>query len=103
MQQFVAMQSSQPRKSMVAKIDGDLILGGLFSLHRRYMDEECRNLTSPRNIMRVEAMMYAVDEVRCLHSGLAKMPASLKHVSGNQNFWLSPRGCYTELIKSQLT
>ncbi|XP_028405972.1 metabotropic glutamate receptor 4-like isoform X2 [Dendronephthya gigantea] len=48
---------------MLAAIDGDLILGGLFSLHRRYLDMECYQHTSPRNIMRVEAMLYAVEEI----------------------------------------
>jgi hypothetical protein len=45
-------------------INGDLILGGLFSLHRSYPNAECKNQTSNRNIMRVEAMLYAIEEVR---------------------------------------
>ena len=57
-------KSLHPKKhGMLAVIDGNLILGGLFSLHRRHLDMECANHTSPRNIMRVEAMLYAVEEV----------------------------------------
>ena len=55
--------SEVQEKDMVAKIKGDLILGGLFSLHDGHSNEECAKSTSPRNILRVEAMLYAVKEV----------------------------------------
>ena len=51
------------KESMMATIKGDLMLGGLFSLHRNFKDMECQNQTSDRNIMRVEAILYAIEEV----------------------------------------
>lgn len=57
------VQASAPSDKMVVRIQGDLILGGLFSLHRRYFDHECFKYTSARNVMRVEAMLYAIEEV----------------------------------------
>ena len=62
-----SLKNEKPTKdTKIATIHGDLILGGLFSLHRRYLDRECVNHTSRRNILRVEAMMYAVEEVKYL-------------------------------------
>ena len=54
--------SSEVREKFV-RIEGDMILGGLFSLHEGRLNEECAKSTSPRNILRVEAMLYAVKEV----------------------------------------
>lgn len=48
----------------VVRTKGDLILGGLFTLHKRKPNDECSHLLSnPKNIMRVEAMLHAIDEV----------------------------------------
>ena len=58
------MHIAEAKNDTVARIDGDLILGGLFSLHPRRLNDQCASrTTNRRNIVRVEAMLYAVEEV----------------------------------------
>ena len=48
-------------KSESVKVDGDVILGGLFPVHEKGKDEPCSKKIYNRGIQRLEAMLYAVD------------------------------------------
>ncbi|KAL4617943.1 metabotropic glutamate receptor 3-like [Arapaima gigas] len=46
------------------KIDGDLVLGGLFPVHEKGIGmDECGRINEDRGIQRLEAMLFAVDEI----------------------------------------
>uniref|UniRef100_A0A8C9WEZ8 Metabotropic glutamate receptor 3 n=1 Tax=Scleropages formosus TaxID=113540 RepID=A0A8C9WEZ8_SCLFO len=46
------------------KIDGDLVLGGLFPVHEKGVGmDECGRINEDRGIQRLEAMLFAVDEI----------------------------------------
>ncbi|XP_023664733.2 metabotropic glutamate receptor 3-like isoform X1 [Paramormyrops kingsleyae] len=46
------------------KIDGDLVLGGLFPVHEKGAGtEECGRINEDRGIQRLEAMLFAIDEI----------------------------------------
>lgn len=55
--------SAMSNISVTATIPGNIVFGGLFSIRQRDHGEECARLTSAVNIQRVEAMLYAIDEV----------------------------------------
>lgn len=52
--------------SQVAIIDGDVFLGGLFPIHAKGIgsSQVCGKLNEQVGIHRVEAMLYAVDQVQ---------------------------------------
>lgn len=53
--------------SQVAKIDGDVFLGGLFPVHAKGNGSTlCGELNEQVGIHRVEAMLYAMDQVQVL-------------------------------------
>ncbi|XP_006003489.1 metabotropic glutamate receptor 3 [Latimeria chalumnae] len=46
------------------KIEGDLVLGGLFPIHEKGGGtEECGRINEDRGIQRLEAMLFAIDEI----------------------------------------
>uniref|UniRef100_A0A3B3T1M1 Metabotropic glutamate receptor 3 n=1 Tax=Paramormyrops kingsleyae TaxID=1676925 RepID=A0A3B3T1M1_9TELE len=46
------------------KIDGDLVLGGLFPVHEKGAStDECGRINEGRGIQRLEAMLFAIDEI----------------------------------------
>ncbi|MFT7799317.1 metabotropic glutamate receptor 3 [Arapaima gigas] len=46
------------------KIDGDLVLGGLFPVHEKGAGiDECGRINEGRGIQRLEAMLFAIDEI----------------------------------------
>uniref|UniRef100_A0A4W3GXP1 Metabotropic glutamate receptor 3 n=1 Tax=Callorhinchus milii TaxID=7868 RepID=A0A4W3GXP1_CALMI len=46
------------------KIEGDLVLGGLFPVHEKGSGiEECGRVNEDRGIQRLEAMLFAIDEI----------------------------------------
>ena len=52
------------RRQQRINISGDVILGGLFSIHRSDFGQACQQWSNLMNIERVEAMLYAIDKVR---------------------------------------
>lgn len=51
-----------PRKEI--KIEGDLVLGGLFPIHEKGMGmDECGRINEDRGIQRLEAMLFAIDQI----------------------------------------
>ncbi|KAG7454318.1 hypothetical protein MATL_G00258420 [Megalops atlanticus] len=61
----VALSLGEPgfaRKDI--KIDGDLVLGGLFPVHEKGLGaDECGRVNEDRGVQRLEAMLFAVDEI----------------------------------------
>ncbi|XP_064199179.1 metabotropic glutamate receptor 3 [Anguilla rostrata] len=46
------------------KIEGDLVLGGLFPVHEKGLGmDECGRINEDRGIQRLEAMLFAIDEI----------------------------------------
>lgn len=46
------------------KIEGDLVLGGLFPIHEKGLGmDECGRINEDRGIQRLEAMLFAIDEI----------------------------------------
>ncbi|XP_039617410.1 metabotropic glutamate receptor 3 isoform X3 [Polypterus senegalus] len=46
------------------KIDGDIVLGGLFPIHEKGAGmDECGRINEDRGIQRLEAMLFAIDEI----------------------------------------
>ncbi|XP_028814404.1 metabotropic glutamate receptor 3 [Denticeps clupeoides] len=55
-------QGDSPRREI--KIDGDLVLGGLFPIHEKGMGiDECGRINEDRGIQRLEAMLFAIDRI----------------------------------------
>lgn len=51
-----------PRREI--KIDGDLVLGGLFPIHEKGLGmDECGRINEDRGIQRLEAMLFAIDQI----------------------------------------
>ena len=51
-------------KSKAATIKGDIILGGLFPVHKRNIGlDPCGDIQPDRGIQRLEAMMYTIDVI----------------------------------------
>ncbi|XP_065139617.1 metabotropic glutamate receptor 3 [Paramisgurnus dabryanus] len=51
-----------PRREI--KIDGDLVLGGLFPIHEKGQGmDECGRINEDRGIQRLEAMLFAIDQI----------------------------------------
>ncbi|XP_052008010.1 metabotropic glutamate receptor 3 isoform X2 [Xyrauchen texanus] len=51
-----------PRREI--KIDGDLVLGGLFPIHEKGLGmDECGRINEGRGIQRLEAMLFAIDQI----------------------------------------
>ncbi|XP_051952750.1 metabotropic glutamate receptor 3-like isoform X1 [Xyrauchen texanus] len=51
-----------PRREI--KIDGDLVLGGLFPVHEKGLGmDECGRINEGRGIQRLEAMLFAIDQI----------------------------------------
>ncbi|KAJ1109508.1 hypothetical protein NDU88_006868 [Pleurodeles waltl] len=64
--------SQSPSYSIVVKkeisIDGDLVIGGLFPVHEKGSTmEECGKINEHRGIQRLEAMLFALDEINRDH------------------------------------
>lgn len=54
----------EPSLSQVARIDGDIFLGGLFPVHAKGNSSTvCGEINEQVGIHRVEAMLYAIDQV----------------------------------------
>ena len=70
---YRSLSSSAPIKtqssaSQVAKIDGDVFLGGLFPVHAKGNGSTlCGDLNEQVGVHRVEAMLYAMDQVKVLN------------------------------------
>ncbi|XP_042191242.1 metabotropic glutamate receptor 3-like isoform X1 [Callorhinchus milii] len=59
---FSSSESNVGRKEI--KIEGDLVLGGLFPVHEKGSGiEECGRVNEDRGIQRLEAMLFAIDEI----------------------------------------
>ncbi|TRZ00952.1 hypothetical protein DNTS_001200 [Danionella cerebrum] len=55
-------RGDSPRREI--KIDGDLVLGGLFPIHEKGMGmDECGRINEDRGIQRLEAMLFAIDKI----------------------------------------
>lgn len=54
-------------RSSGVKIDGDVILGGLFPVHEKGETSSCSSTIYNRGIQRLEAMLYAVDLINDDH------------------------------------
>lgn len=55
-------EQSQSRKEI--RIEGDLVLGGLFPVHEKGAGmEECGRVNEDRGIQRLEAMLFAIDRI----------------------------------------
>lgn len=53
---------SQSRREI--RIEGDLVLGGLFPVHEKGAGvEECGRVNEDRGIQRLEAMLFAIDRI----------------------------------------
>lgn len=53
---------SQSRREI--RIEGDLVLGGLFPVHEKGAGvEECGRVNEARGIQRLEAMLFAIDRI----------------------------------------
>lgn len=58
----VVAGESSPRREI--KIDGDLVLGGLFPIHEKGLGmDECGRINEDRGIQRLEAMLFAIDRI----------------------------------------
>ncbi|KAL2093694.1 hypothetical protein ACEWY4_011006 [Coilia grayii] len=59
-----------PRREI--KIDGDLVLGGLFPIHEKGQGmDECGRINEDRGIQRLEAMLFAID---CINEDVSLLP-----------------------------
>ena len=59
-----AQPKIEPSLSQVARIDGDIFLGGLFPVHAKGNSSTvCGEINEQVGIHRVEAMLYAIDQV----------------------------------------
>jgi len=54
-----------------ARIDGDIVLGGLFPVHGKDAGGGCGDVQKDRGIQRLEAMLFAVDHINANRSLLA--------------------------------
>ncbi|GFO03395.1 metabotropic glutamate receptor 3 [Plakobranchus ocellatus] len=54
--------ANSTKKSLVANIHGDIILGGLFPVHDKG-EKMCGSINLDRGIERLEAMLYTIDEI----------------------------------------
>ncbi|KAG9345634.1 hypothetical protein JZ751_008778 [Albula glossodonta] len=60
--QVLLSDSGFARKEI--KIEGDLVLGGLFPIHEKGLGmDECGRINEDRGIQRLEAMLFAIDEI----------------------------------------
>ncbi|XP_028305418.1 metabotropic glutamate receptor 3 isoform X2 [Gouania willdenowi] len=61
--QGVLLSDSPPSRREI-RIDGDLVLGGLFPVHEKGAGvEECGRVNEDRGIQRLEAMLFAIDRI----------------------------------------
>jgi len=54
---------SKTTQPMAARIDGDVVLGGLFPVHSKDTASGCGDVQKDRGIQRLEAMLFAVDHI----------------------------------------
>lgn len=53
-----------PQSRWEVRIEGDLVLGGLFPVHEKGSGvEECGRVNEDRGIQRLEAMLFAIDRI----------------------------------------
>lgn len=53
-----------PQSRREIRIEGDLVLGGLFPVHEKGAGmEECGRVNEDRGIQRLEAMLFAIDRI----------------------------------------
>lgn len=53
-----------PQSRREIRIEGDLVLGGLFPVHEKGAGvEECGRVNEARGIQRLEAMLFAIDRI----------------------------------------
>lgn len=56
--------SDPPQSRREIRIEGDLVLGGLFPVHEKGAGmEECGRVNEDRGIQRLEAMLFAIDRI----------------------------------------
>lgn len=55
--------AGNPEKVKMIKLSGDVIFGGMFPMHERGVDEPCGSIKEEKGIQRMEAMLYALDEI----------------------------------------
>lgn len=56
--------SDPPPSRREIRIEGDLVLGGLFPVHEKGAGmEECGRVNEDRGIQRLEAMLFAIDRI----------------------------------------
>ena len=56
--------SDPPQLRREIRIEGDLVLGGLFPVHEKGAAmEECGRVNEDRGIQRLEAMLFAIDRI----------------------------------------
>jgi len=69
----VAPPSTEPKTTQqaAAHIDGDIVIGGLFPVHRKVTAGGCGDIQKDRGIQRLEAMLFAVDHINRNRSLLA--------------------------------
>uniref|UniRef100_A0A672IGN1 Metabotropic glutamate receptor 3 n=1 Tax=Salarias fasciatus TaxID=181472 RepID=A0A672IGN1_SALFA len=59
-----ALLSDPPQSRREIRIEGDLVLGGLFPVHEKGAGmEECGRVNEDRGIQRLEAMLFAIDRI----------------------------------------
>lgn len=56
-------RAGNPDKVKMIKLSGDVIFGGMFPMHERGVDEPCGSIKEEKGIQRMEAMLYALDEI----------------------------------------
>lgn len=60
---FVSVGESPPSRREI-RIEGDLVLGGLFPVHEKGGGvDECGRINEDRGIQRLEAMLFAIDRI----------------------------------------
>ena len=55
------IDDDEPKKSAV--IEGDIMLGGLFPVHKKGQTEACGEIQGDRGVQRLEAMLFAIDTI----------------------------------------
>lgn len=63
-QDILVSVGDPPQSRREIRIEGDLVLGGLFPVHEKGAGvEECGRVNEARGIQRLEAMLFAIDRI----------------------------------------
>ena len=57
------LEAGNKEKEKMVRIDGDVIFGGMFPMHERGDDTPCGTIKEEKGIQRMEAMLYAIDQI----------------------------------------